>query len=126
MVWKSTCIDIFNIPTIPEIKYDNANYLFKSRPDYDNRNMSLCAGAADLSQGGKDSCQGDSGGPLVCQSTGGGRWFQAGVVSFGFGCAKPNHPGIYTDVSKYARWMHEIMEMYDTGMINSINCWTAP
>lgn len=45
--------------------------------------------------------QGDSGGPLVCP-TSNNTWVQAGVVSFGLGCAKPNHPGIYTRVSSFA------------------------
>lgn len=39
--------------------------------------------------------QGDSGGGLICDN------LLAGVVSFGNGCALPNYPGIYTDVSVY-------------------------
>ncbi|XP_062294402.1 prostasin-like [Scomber scombrus] len=61
----------------------------------------ICAG---LTAGGKDSCQGDSGGPLVSQN--GTQWIQAGVVSFGRGCAEPNFPGVYARVSEYQSWIN--------------------
>ena len=61
---------------------------------------SLCAG---LRRGGKDSCQGDSGGPLVVRD--GERWVQAGVVSWGSGCAKPGKYGVYTNVGAFTEWL---------------------
>lgn len=47
--------------------------------------------------------QGDSGGPMVTQQ--GSVWVQSGVVSFGFGCARPNLPGVYSRVSRYQSWI---------------------
>uniref|UniRef100_A0A3P9J886 Peptidase S1 domain-containing protein n=1 Tax=Oryzias latipes TaxID=8090 RepID=A0A3P9J886_ORYLA len=62
----------------------------------------MCAG---LTEGGKDSRQGDSGGPLVSKNND-TRWAQAGVVSFGYGCAKPNFPGVYTRCEIFQSFNH--------------------
>lgn len=60
----------------------------------------LCAG---LERGGRDSCQGDSGGPLMVRTRGGRA--QAGIVSWGGGCAKPGKYGVYTRVGAYIDWL---------------------
>jgi len=59
----------------------------------------MCAG---VKNGGKDSCQGDSGGPLVTKSKdNNGAATLVGVVKGGNGCALPDWPGLYSDVSYF-------------------------
>ncbi|XP_075784759.1 serine protease 53-like isoform X1 [Pelodiscus sinensis] len=60
----------------------------------------ICAG---FQSGGVGPCQGDSGGPVVCSEN--GTWFQAGILSFSVGCARPHSPILITEVTAYASWI---------------------
>ena len=76
---------------------------------YLNEKLQICAGLikSDGDQGTKDSCQGDSGGPLVNED--GSKLF--GIVSFGFGCARVDKPGIYTRVAGYTEWLKDKVKL---------------
>ncbi|XP_051986311.1 transmembrane protease serine 9-like [Xyrauchen texanus] len=76
-------------------------------------NNMICAG---LLQGGKDTCQGDSGGPMVSQHC--SVWVQSGITSWGYGCADPNTPGVYTRVSQYQSWIMNTINQNLPGFIN--------
>ncbi|KAK2835713.1 hypothetical protein Q5P01_016197 [Channa striata] len=60
----------------------------------------ICAGGHGTCKG---FCKGDSGGPLVCKG------MAVGVVSFNKDC-NPNMPNVYTDISKYLRWINGILK----------------
>ncbi|KAM9835984.1 uncharacterized protein ACBR49_019658 [Aulostomus maculatus] len=62
----------------------------------------FCAGYDKIA---KDSCQGDSGGPHVTRYR--DTYFVTGIVSWGEGCARQGKYGVYTQVSKYIRWIRE-------------------
>lgn len=67
------------------------------------RARELCAGAP---RGKVDSCQGDSGGPLAVRTR--IAPVLVGIVSWGYGCARPGRPGVYTRVSAIVDWVTQV------------------
>ncbi|EDW12018.1 trypsin-1 [Drosophila mojavensis] len=89
--------DVLRAVTVPTVNQTQCTLAYEHFGNITDR--MLCAG---LTEGGKDACQGDSGGPLAVN---GKLW---GVVSWGFGCAKPKYPGVYSKVSAVRNWIVSI------------------
>lgn len=87
----STSSELLEV-TVQVVDYDTCNRGNLNQVDDDTM---LCAAAP-----GKDACQGDSGGPLFQ-----GENTLVGLVSWGFGCAEPDHPGVYTRISEMDPFM---------------------
>ncbi|XP_073845357.1 trypsin alpha-like [Musca autumnalis] len=83
-------LQYIDVSIISEIKCASSAYDYGS----EIQKAMFCAEAV-----GKDSCQGDSGGPLVSGGV------LVGVVSWGFGCALPDYPGVYSDVAAFRTWI---------------------
>ncbi|KAK5891910.1 hypothetical protein CesoFtcFv8_012339 [Champsocephalus esox] len=89
-------LQCLNIPILSDRDCDN------SYPGMITDAM-FCAGYL---EGGKDSCQGDSGGPVVCNGE------LQGVVSWGYGCAQKDNPGVYAKVCLFNDWLETTMANY--------------
>lgn len=87
--------NILRAVKVPKVNSDYCGEAYRDFNEITHR--MLCAGQQ---EGGKDACQGDSGGPLFKDNI---IW---GVVSWGYGCAKPNYPGVYSRVSAVLDWVH--------------------
>ena len=68
----------------------------------------ICAGGKKLPGETEwtDTCQGDSGGPMTFKDANDVSTVM-GVVSWGFGCARPGYPGVYTRVTNYIDWIYQ-------------------
>ena len=78
----------------------------------------MCAGRS-----GKDSCQGDSGGPILDVNT----KKQVGVVSWGFGCADPVYPGVYSRISAaYNTFIGPLITNWSNPMTSPANSYARP
>ncbi|KAK4878216.1 hypothetical protein RN001_010722 [Aquatica leii] len=69
---------------VPHIDQSTCNEVFGNGVT----NRMTCFGSLE-----KDFCYGDNGGPLVYARN------QVGIVSWGYGCARPGYPGVYTKIA---------------------------
>ncbi len=67
------------------------------------RPAEFCAGDG---TGSADACNGDSGGPLFVAGHA-GEVIQAGIVSWGPGCAQPQTYGVYASVGHFEQWIRK-------------------
>jgi trypsin len=81
------------VPSVNQIECNEAYNEFGGITD-----RMICAG---FKVGQIDACQGDSGGPLVANNK------LIGVVSWGYMCAKPNYPGVYSRVASVRNWIRQ-------------------
>ncbi len=47
---------------------------------------------------------------------GDGRWYLAGVTSFGSGCAKAGFPDVFARTTAYLPWIAKVMEQFQDQM----------
>lgn len=68
----------------------------------------FCVG---LPEGGRSSCLGDSGGPFALSDD--GRFWAAGIDSWGVDCGKAGTYRVYTNVANYLDWINQTI--HDSG-----------
>jgi len=90
--------DILLQATVPLVSDDACYQVFGD----DLTDNMVCAGELSAT---KDSCYGDSGGPLVVFIQ--DRYYLAGIVSWGEGCARNGYYGVYTRVSSFDSFIHD-------------------
>lgn len=89
---------------LPIVSHDVAN-----APIAYNGNVDASMIPAGYAKGQKDTCQGDSGGPFTVLDTN-GELVLAGVISWGYGCAKENRYGLYSNVAVGQKWILEMIQ----------------
>ncbi|CAH0728249.1 unnamed protein product, partial [Brenthis ino] len=102
---RSDILQKVTIPIMPETEC--VNYFERDLNPKQSSHKSFCAGET-----GKDACNGDSGGPLMIfdEYKDNYRIIQYGIVSYGSKMCGYEAPGVYTDVSKYMKWILDNIE----------------
>jgi Trypsin len=96
-VYGGATVNALRAATVPIVANSTCGSSLYYGTAFDPATM-VCAG---FPEGGVDSCNGDSGGPLESPLEGGG-YRLVGITSWGFRCAQPNSPGVYTRIAQAA------------------------
>jgi len=87
---------------VPIVPHEKCKQSYSDVDKYD----SICAGNEWF-----DSCKGDSGGPLwTLSSMNASLVILVGAVSYGYGCAAPNAPGVYARISQHVDWINTVLD----------------
>ncbi|RVE43042.1 hypothetical protein evm_012313 [Chilo suppressalis] len=108
--------------SVPYIAHDvcQARLRQELRPRFELHETIMCMGGVK----DEDTCKGDGGSPLVCEYPGvEGRYYQAGIVSWGLGCGREGLPGMYSDVAALRSWVDRVVqaEGFDTSYYTPLN-----
>ncbi|XP_054003254.1 venom protease-like [Hylaeus anthracinus] len=89
---------------VPVVSIADCKSAYSGDPNRLINNRTICAG---LQLGGKDACDGDRGGPLMLVHD--KSVYLIGVDSFGYKCAEPGFPTVYSRVTEYLDFILPLM-----------------
>lgn len=100
-------LQIVDVPYVEQNKCEEQfQAIEKSESPYLDNTM-FCAG---YDEGKKDACQGDSGGPIFYKDQITQKFVLVGVVSWGYGCARENVSGVYSNIASEVTWINQTIE----------------
>ncbi|KAF5306572.1 hypothetical protein FQR65_LT07299 [Abscondita terminalis] len=108
IVFDGPLAEVLQEVNVPKIKTADCENFY---PEEDVTSRMDCYG---YKEGNKDVCQGDSGGPVVV----GGK--VTGIASWGYGCAFPNRPNVYTAISNQE--VNDFVTKFLNDPNNFVNC----
>jgi len=119
---------ILNSVTVPWISEDDCKKAYKDPKEFEKydpvqfvvSDSNICAGA--IGKGEIDACYGDSGGPMAWIDPKTEEVKLIGVVSYGFGCARGDSPGVYAKITFALDWIKKIIGKCNEETCSAGNC----